>query len=109
MDRIGWRLVLGLGLRGGRRDGFGGGTGQDEDAAMGFVGGGDGGIGGGGVGGRGRGNGMRRVPIMRVGGCGFLVDMVEVNRGVLVVFCHPPPSTEHNRSKMASARCKRRK
>ncbi|BAT84284.1 hypothetical protein VIGAN_04160800 [Vigna angularis var. angularis] len=33
----------GLGLRGGRRDEFGGGTGEDEDAAMRF-GGGNGGI-----------------------------------------------------------------
>jgi len=38
-----------LRLRGGRRDGFGGVTRQDKDAAMGFVGGGDGGIRGGGV------------------------------------------------------------
>ena len=47
VDRIRWWLMLRL--RGGRRDGFGGVTRQDKDAAMGFVGGGDGGIRGGGV------------------------------------------------------------
>ena len=51
---------------------------------MGFVGGGDGGIGSG----RRR---ERRILVVWVGGVGFFVDVVEVNRGVLVVFCHPPP------------------
>lgn len=63
---------------------------------MGFVGSGDGGVGDGGVGRRRR----RRVVLV-----GFFVDVVEVNRSVLIVFCHPPPSREQNNR----SRCSQRK
>lgn len=87
----------GLGRR--RGDGFGGWAGQDEHAAMGLVRGRNGGIGCRGEGGGRRGRGILSPGIVASFGIGggeiLVVDVIEIDGGILVGFCHPPPPIEH--------------